>query len=384
MSNLTKSKRNNNKIKKCNTKIKKCNTKIKKCNTKKKITIKNGGKDTQNITECLHEIDIIKGRDCKIYMIAYMEMTNNYRYIFNGIKLHTDFIVLNCINGGREYEVYQIFFGYIGVAVDYLFTFKYNKNEGWVIKPPPADSQDLQHIMKETFNELRERYHEYMYNKYKYKYKDKKFLLPIYDFRRYDKKNLGLYIYYGIKEILDRLTIKENDKLHAPDTLDSIKSDEKDYIISYNPVPNKKCEFYLFNLGIVNIQEFKNICNVDKNFVPYYNSCIHFTKNVIESYNKRKNIPSKLKSPFVSLTYAFITRVLIYEKKPFTAVSHLVPAFLSLLYYSISSDINIIEDTLFGTNYLKFKYDKYFFTNITSEKLSTSYDDLKKIRLLNY
>ena len=99
--------------------------------------------------------------------------------------------------------------------------------------------------------------------------------------KREDKQNLGVYMNYGIVEILDKIT------KNASDRFQSIKDDRSQYIVSFNPKPNSTCNFYLFNVGTASLDILKNF-KFNRKYNGITNNCNHFTRGIIEFYNDNK------------------------------------------------------------------------------------------------
>lgn len=143
--------------------------------------------------------------------------------------------------------------------------------------------------------------------KIEYFYRDK-YPKKLYEF--WEKKNtlFGLYVMFGIKNMLDSLVDCCSD---VNDKIKKIKDDTNDYRINFRPYKttfgHRKDSFFLYNIGVTNNTKLLQDFTFERKYSFFFNNCDHFTRGIIDFYNNKKdsNEP-KLRIPFVSLTYSII------------------------------------------------------------------------------
>lgn len=293
-------------------------------NTKKKFTIKYGGGSDNRAVDNMSQLETYLNNDYKIFLMAYTAYDDNFIPKYGNSYVHTDFILIK-----KEYE--------LGVEKLGVYQLMY---DGSISFRKLFNYQDSNNV---------EMFQYYLYA----------FPTP-HDF------DLGVYMNYGIVEILDKIPN------HTRDRFQTLKNDKKNYKFSYKPKPDIICYFYLYNVGSDNLNILKDFQFDLAGVVGLNKNCNHFTRGIINFYNKNRVNKPKFIRPHVSLSYEFIMSILKGKKNMKVKAGKIVPAILSVCYYLLS-----IPFVNLNASVKKLLYTlKLYKTNNEDYTLHLSYDDI--------
>ena len=311
-------------------------------NTKKKFTIKYGGgsdnRAVDNMVQLggylngsvnnMNQLEGYLNNDYKIFLMAFTAYDDNFIPIYGGSFVHTDFILIK-----EEYNKLEV--GKLGV-----YQLTYGGKIGFYKLFNYQDSNNVE-----------------MFRYYSY------------PFPTPSGFDLGVYMNYGIVEILDKIPN------YTLDRFQTLKNDKKNYKFSYKPKPDIICYFYLYNVGSDNLNILKYFqfdLVGSEGSSTFSKNCNHFTRGIINFYNKYRINKPKFIRPHVSLSYEFIISILKGKKNMKVKAGKIVPAILSVCYYLLS-----IPFVNLNASVKKLLYTlKLYKTNNEDYTLHLSYDDI--------